>query len=239
MSRPVVLFLPGLLNDAALWAHQTAALADIADCRVADLTRSDTISGLADDALALAPGRFHLVGLSMGGYVAMEIMRRLPERVERLALLDTSARPDAPEQTERRNALIGLARSGRFRTVMPHMLPNLVHPDRTGDPALAAIAQGMADRVGPDAFARQQRAIMARPDSRPVLGGIACPTLVAGGRQDQLTPPEVMAEIARGIPGAVHVVVEDCGHLAPIERPQAVTALLRYWLLASERTFSG
>lgn len=227
---PLVL-LPGLLCDAALWAHQTTHLADVADCTVADTTRHDSVGAIAEATLAAAPPRFALAGLSMGGYVAFEIMRRAPERVLGLALLDTSARPDSEEQVRRRRALIELSRAGRFKGVTPRLLPLLVHPDRLEDSSVTDVVFGMAERVGRDAFERQQTAILNRPDSRPDLPSIACPTLVVVGRQDALTPPDRAEEIAAAIPGARLCVVEDCGHLVTVERPQAATVLMRDWLL--------
>ena len=230
-DRIPLVFLPGLLCDHALWECQLRHLADIAESQVADLTRHDGVAALAESALATAPPRFALAGLSMGGYVAQEIMRRAPERVLKLALLDTSARPDPPEQLSRRRGLIELARSGRFRGVTPRLLPLLIHPDRQSEDDLTATIMAMAQRVGQEAFVRQQTAIMGRPDSRPTLPAIACPTLVLGGREDALTPPPILAEIAAAIPGARHVIIEDCGHLPPLERPRAVSALLRQWLV--------
>ncbi len=232
-DRVPLLFLPGLLCDRALWEWQVRHLSDIADSRVADLTREDSVAALAGAVLAQAPPRFALAGLSMGGYVAFEIMRRAPERVIKLALVDTTARPDGPEQMSRRRGLIGLAGSGRFRGVTPRLLPLLIHPDRQSDTLLTVTVMAMAERVGQEAFVRQQTAIMGRPDSRSGLGVIDCPTLVIGGREDALTPPELVAEIAEGIPGARHVVIEECGHLPPLERPHAVSALLRLWLMYS------
>ena len=230
-SLTPLLFLPGLLCDHALWENQTRHLADIADSRVADLSGHDSVTALAAAALAGAPPCFALAGLSMGGYVAMEIMRQAPERVVKLALVDTTARPDSPEQKSRRRGLIELARSGRFRGVTPRLLPLLIHPDRQSDSVLTTAIMAMAGRVGQEAFVRQQTAIMGRPDSRPDLGRITCPTLVIGGREDALTPPDLLAEIAQGIPGARHVIIEECGHLPPLERPHATSALLRQWLL--------
>jgi len=229
-NLPLVL-LPGMPLDAALWEHQTRHLADVADVRVADLTGHDSMAELARSVLASAPGRFALGGLSMGGYVAFEILRQAPERVAKLALLDTSARPDTPEQTANRRDGIALVRQGKLRPVMAANLPRLVHPDRVNDQPLVDSIHAQAQRVGPDGYARQQTAIMNRPDSRPGLGAIGCPTLVLCGRQDVITPPELHAEIAAGIPAARFVIVEDCGHLSAMERPQAGTALLREWLL--------
>ncbi|MBI1205652.1 MAG: alpha/beta fold hydrolase [Azospirillum sp.] len=226
---PLIL-LPGLLCDHALWRHQTDHLSDVSEPWVADLSGAVSIADLAASVLAAAPPRFALAGLSMGGYVAFEIMRRAPERVVRLALLDTSARPDTPEQTRRRRGLMALARRGAFRGVTPQLLPILIHPDRQSDAALTGEIVTMAERVGRQAFLDQQTAILHRPDSRPGLGAIACPTLVLCGRQDALTPLAVMTEIADAIPGARLAVIEDCGHLSPLERPDAVTAQMRRWL---------
>lgn len=226
-----LLLLPGLLCDAVLWRHQLTNLADLVAATVADLSAADSMEALARSVLAEAPERFALAGLSMGGYVAFEIMRQAPERVTRLALLDTTARPDTAEQTERRKALIYLTQDGRFNQVMPRLLPMLIPPARRDDRALVETVVGMADRIGADAFVRQQTAIMHRSDSRPSLPAIGCPTLVLGGREDALTPPEVMAEIAAGIPGARHLIIDQCGHLSPLERPEEVTWLLRGWLL--------
>lgn len=232
-QRTPLVLLPGLLCDAALWASQIDALADVADSTVADLTRHDDVGAMAAAVLDRAPDRFALAALSMGGYVALEILRRAPDRVSRLALFGTSARPDTPEQTRRRRLLIGLGRTGRFRGVTPRLLPTLIHPDRIGDTALTGTVTAMADRVGREAFERQQTAIMNRPDGRPGLAAIGCPTLVAVGRQDALTPPSLSEEIAAGIAGARFVAIEDCGHLSALERPDAVSGLLRGWLSSS------
>jgi pimeloyl-ACP methyl ester carboxylesterase len=166
----------------------------------------------------------------MGGYAALEIMRQAPERVLRLALLDTSARADTPEQRSRRRGLIELAHKGQFKGVTPRLLPMLIHPDRLQDRALTEVVMAMAERVGRDAFLRQQKAILGRPDSRPELVRITCPTLVLCGRQDGLTPLALHEEMAAAIPGASLEIVEESGHLSPLERPNAVTAAMRGWL---------
>ncbi len=230
-TTPLVL-LPGLLCDDALWAAQAEALADIAAVQVADLTRDDSIAGMAERVLAEAPaGPFALAGLSMGGYVAQAVALRAPERVARLALLDTNARADLPEQSERRRMLMGWARDGRFAEVTPALLPMLVHPDRQTDADLVAAVTGMADRVGADAFRRQQTAIMGRPDRRGELGAIRCPTLVLCGADDALTPPKVHEELHAALPNTLPLaMVPDCGHLSTLERPDTVSAHLRTWL---------
>ncbi|WP_085375491.1 alpha/beta fold hydrolase [Magnetospirillum sp. ME-1] len=229
MGRALVL-LPGLLNDHRLWSAQAAALAGLAEVMVGDLTQDDSLGAMAERVLGAAPASFALAGLSMGGYVAMEIMRRAPHRVERLALLDTTARPDLPEQTQRRKDAVDLARSGGFDKIMPTMLPLLLHPDHLRDEAITGLAKDMARMVGAEGFARQQAAIMARPDSRDSLAAIACPTLVLCGAEDGLTPPDRHDEMAALIRGARRVSIPHCGHLSPIEQPEAVSASLREWL---------
>ena len=162
----------------------------------------------------------------MGGYIAFEILRQAQGRVARLALLDTSARPDAPEQTEQRRAQIELARRGRLAEVSEVLFPRLVHASRRDDEALRRTVRLMAEEVGPDAFIRQQTAIMSRPDSRPGLAAIRAPTVVIVGDGDQLTPPERAAEIASLIPRAQLVTVPGSGHLSTLEQPRAVTEAL-------------
>jgi pimeloyl-ACP methyl ester carboxylesterase len=232
ISRVPLVLLPGLLCDSALWSHQTRYLAEVADVTVADLTGCDSVSALAADVLAKAPPRIAVAGLSMGGYVALEIVRQAPERVVKLALLDTNARADTDEQ-RRRRGLMALADRGEFRGVTPRLLPVLIHPDRTGDEELTGEVMAMAERVGRDAFLRQQKLIMERPDSRPMLSQVACPTLVLCGRQDAISTLEMHVEMADAIPGARLAVVEECGHLASLERPHATTALMRDWLVYS------
>lgn len=231
MPNPVpTVFLPGLLCDAMLWQPQILALGGQITPFVADLTQQETMRALASAVLAKAPPRFALAGLSMGGYVAFEILRQAPERVLKLCLVDTSARPDTAEQQERRRGLIMLSKSGKFKGITPRLLPQLVHPSRMQDTALTGLVMAMAERVGREAFQRQQTAILSRPDSRPMLRSIACPTLVVGGRQDLLTPLDIIREIAEGIPQSSFAVVENCGHLPPLEQPERMTTLMRSWL---------
>ena len=231
-ARTNLLLLPGLLCDPRLWAAQAEGLSDIADVTIADMTKDNSIAGMVRRALNEAPDRFALAGLSMGGYAALEAMRQAPGRVERLALLDTGARADTPEQTTRRKDLISLANRGEFKAVSPRLLPLFIHEDRLSDTALVAEIAAMADAVGKEAFLRQQQAIMGRPDSRPGLGAIECPTVVVCGREDRLTPLELSEEIVSLIPHATLEIVENCGHLSTMERPDEVNAILRAWLAA-------
>lgn len=230
MPPTPLLLLPGLLEDADVFEQPVKDLAGRARPIVADLTRSDSIAGLAEDALAQAPdGRFALAGHSMGGYVALEILRRAPGRVERLALLNTHARPDTPESTANRRALMALAERD-FPAVSAQLMPKLVTPGHLREMGISGRIGQMAAAVGKDAFLRQQRAIIARIDSRPHLAAIRCPTLVIAGRHDAIMPVELLEELAGGIPGSRLEVLEDCGHMSLIEQPGEVTRLLRGWL---------
>ncbi len=226
---PLVL-LPGLLNDQGLWLHQIRTLTDVAEIQVPDLTRFTDLAEAARTVLTELPETFALAGLSMGGYLAQEIMRQAPDRVLRLALVDTSPHADTLEQERKRRSLIDLARRGDFKGVTRRLLPMLVHERALGDEILTSSVMDMAERVGRDAFIRQQTMIMSRPEGRRDLGSISCPTLVVCGREDALTPVSVHAEMADSIPHATFVVVEEAGHLSPLEQPQAVSALFRYWL---------
>jgi pimeloyl-ACP methyl ester carboxylesterase len=228
-KTPLVL-LPGLLCDRELWRHQVEALGDIASPWVADLTLDDSIASMARRVLATAPASFALAGLSMGGYCALEVIRQAPNRVRRLALLDTGARPDTAEQSSRRRGLIELAEKGEFKGVTPRLLPLLLNPEHLKDKALTGRVIAMAHRVGMAAFIRQQKAIMGRIDSRPFLPKIACPALVLCGRQDQLTPLALHEEMHALIPGSVLEIVDKSGHLSTMERPRDVSAALRIWL---------
>jgi pimeloyl-ACP methyl ester carboxylesterase len=228
---PIVL-VPGLLTSPRLFSEQLPAVWRHGPVTIASTTHDDTIAAIARRILAAAPPRFALAGLSMGGYISLELLRRAPDRIDRLALLDTSARPDTPELTERRQAQIALVRGGRFAEIADQQFPLLVHPSRLGDPSARDLVRLMADETGPDAFIRQQQAIMGRVDSRPGLGAIGCPTLVLVGDSDQLTPPELSAEIAGSIPGARLVVVAGAGHLTTLDQPDQVTRALVAWLQA-------
>jgi len=230
VTRSPLLFLPGLLEDADAFTQVIEGLRERADCIVADLTRSDTIAGMARDALERAPkGRFALAGHSMGGYVALEIVRQAPGRVERLALINTNARPDSAEASANRRRLMALAERD-FPAVNAHQLPLKLHPSQLQNTEVTGTIGTMALSVGKDAYLRQQEAIIHRVDSRPFLGEIRCPTVVIAGREDQLMPLELLKELADGIPGAVLTVIEECGHMATLEHPATVIAALSQWL---------
>lgn len=228
-SLPVVL-IPGLLASARLYGAQLPELWRRGPVMIADHTRADSMAAIASGILASAPPRFALAGLSMGGYLCFEILRQAPARVAKLALLDTAARADTPEATAMRRAQMAQASAGRLAEVVEAQFERAVHPAHRNDPQLRETNRLMAAEVGPEAFLRQQTAIMGRPDSRPQLGSIGCPTLVLVGEQDELTPPERAVEMAQGIRGARLVTVPGCGHLSTLERPLELTRALLDWL---------
>jgi len=226
---PIVL-VPGLNCSARLYAEQIPALWQFGPVTVGDHRRDDSMAAIARRILADAPRRFALAGLSMGGYIAFEILRQAAGRVARLALLDTGAGSEVPERTAQRKPLIALAQQGRFAEITDDQFPLLVHRSRHGDMALKAQVRAMNQETGPEAYCRQQHAIIGRPDSRPGFAAISCPTLVLVGDEDQLTPPALAHEMAAGIRGARLVVIPECGHLSTMERPQAVTQALLDWM---------
>ncbi len=232
MTRQDLLLIPGLLCSPLLWAPQVTALADIADITIADHTRDDTIAAIAARILSVAPPTFALAGLSMGGYIAFEIWRQAPERVQRIALLDTRASGDTDEETVRRKDLLALAARGKFTGIHDRLMPLFVHADRLSDAPLIATIRQMAEDVGRDGFIRQTHALMTRPSSHDTCRSIDVPALVLCGRQDALTPLHMHEEMAALIPDAELSVIEACGHLSTLERPEAVNRALRAWLAA-------
>jgi pimeloyl-ACP methyl ester carboxylesterase len=227
-SLPVVM-VPGLLCSARIFAEQIPGLWRFGSVTVANHARGDSIGAIARHVLATAPPRFALVGFSLGGYIAFEMWRQAPQRIAALALVDTSARPDTPAQTAIRRQRIVQAQAGRFREAFAGQFPLLVHKSRIADAGLKRIYHTMAEETGAELFVCQQLAIIQRADSRPDLARIHCPTLVLVGDNDQVTPPDAAKEMAEGIEGARLVVVAECGHLAPLERPDAVSAALVEW----------
>lgn len=231
MHEPLVL-IPGLSCDAGLYSPQWPKLA--AGGRpilVAEHALDENLAEIAQRLLAAAPPRFALCGLSMGGYAAFEVMRQAPERVTRLALLDTSAKPATPETNAPREQMIALAEKGAFDNVTTLLWQRLVAPARLSDETLRLAVRAMAESVGAAGFVRQQRAIMTRPDSRRDLAGIAVPTLVLVGEEDLITPPAEAQEIAHGIGAAARLVtIPACGHLSTLEAPEAVSSALLDWL---------
>ncbi|HTT47884.1 MAG TPA: alpha/beta fold hydrolase [Pseudolabrys sp.] len=232
MQSLPLLLVPGLTCTARLYGPQIAALWPFGPVTVADHRQDADMVAVAARILRDAPPRFALAGLSMGGYIAFAMLRQAPERIVKLALLDTSARADTAEQTEGRKTQIAIARSGRYGEIPDLAIPRYLNAKHQRDERLTAIVRQMILETGPDAFVRQLQAIMSRPDSRPLLASIRCPTLVVVGDADVATPPELNKEIADGIPGAKLVTIQDSGHLTTIEQPEAVNAALSEWLNA-------
>lgn len=230
MNVPLIL-LPGLLNDARLWAPQRAALEPDRAVQVPDLTLDDSIAAMARRVLDAAPPRFALGALSMGGYVALEIVRQAPQRVERLALVDTMARPDSADRARVRRGLLELAHMGTFKGVTPQLLPKLIHRNSLDTPA-AQTVRDMALAVGREGFIRQQQAIIERADYSAWLADIQVPTLVIVGADDQITPVEEAQFIHQRIAGSRLEIIAECGHLPPLEHPELTTRLLQQWLSA-------
>ena len=228
MYQPVV-FLPGLICDQRLWRDVIDGLAENIAPLVADLRLDDSIAAMASRTLAAAPPSFVLAGLSMGGYVALEIMRQAPERVTHLALLDTSARADTDERRETRRKGIEMIAAGKFIGVSRGLLGQLIAPDHLGTP-LAEDVQAMSERVGGEVYIRQQKAIMNRIDSVTHLKHIAVPTLVGVGALDKMTPPELAEEMATNIAGAELARFPDAAHLPTMENPAAVVEAMKQWL---------
>lgn len=227
---PHLVLLPGLLNDSRVWQHQASGLTDHAHVYIGDLTKANSIEAMAASVLSNAPvERFALAGLSMGGYVALEIMRQAPERILALALLDTSARPDTPTSIDNRRAAIELAEMD-FHSVINDLMPKQLHPAHLKDEVIVTVIEDMAIGLGKDVFIRQQKAIANRIDSLPFLHQINCPTLVLCGRDDAITPIGLHQEMVTKINEAGLIIVDDCGHLSPIEQPTRVNEALAQWL---------
>jgi pimeloyl-ACP methyl ester carboxylesterase len=225
-----ILLVPGLASSPRIYAPVIPALWRFGPVTVANHIRDDNMGAIARRILAEAPPRFALAGHSMGGYIAFEIMRQAPDRVAKLALINTQARPDTSEATARRRGQMARARSGEFHAVLDELFAGFVHPSRHGDGALRQLVRDMGDDIGVDAFVRQQTAVMSRADSRPTLAWIKCPTLVLTGDEDNTIPNSLSVEMADGIPGAKLTILACCGHLPQPEQPQATADALVEWL---------
>jgi pimeloyl-ACP methyl ester carboxylesterase len=228
-SIPIIL-VPGLVCSPRIYAPQIPALWQNGPVMLANHIRDNTMAGIAKRILDEAPERFAIAGHSMGGFICLEVMRQAPERVARLALLSTSARPDTPEGTERRLGWIAETKAGGYHAILDRLFANFVHPSRAKDANLYKTVREMGDDVGPEAFMHQLEAIMTRADSRPLLPSIKCPTLVLTSDTDNTVPNTFSTELADGIPGAKLVVIPDCGHLPQLEKPEAMTAAMLDWL---------
>ncbi|TFV74134.1 alpha/beta fold hydrolase [Bradyrhizobium frederickii] len=228
-TTPIVL-VPGLASSARIYAPVIPALWRFGPVMIANHVRDDSMAAIAARVLSEAPPRFALAGHSMGGYIALEIMRQAPERVARLALINTQAGPDTPEATARRLGLMARARRGELRAIRDESFLELVHPSRRDDAEILKLVHAQDEDVGVEGYLRQQAAIIARVDSRPTLSAISCPTLVLTGDADNTIPNAFAKEMAEGIAGARLVVLERCGHLPQAEQPDATVRALTEWL---------
>lgn len=232
MSKPVLYLLPGLICDAAIWRHQIAAFGGAYDVRVANFYGFDSLTEMGRSVLADAPERFALAGHSMGARAALEVVALAPERVERVALLDTGAHPVAPGEAERRQALLDFVNAKGMEGAIQAWLPPMVHPDRLSDTAFMAEMADMIHRASPEIFAGQVKALLNRPDGFTRLPLIKGPCALIVGRQDAWSPPSQHEEMKAHVPHSVLTIIEDSGHMAPVERPEAVNAALQNWLNA-------
>jgi len=230
MEKINLVFLPGLMCDASLFRVQVEALADIAEVTIADLTQAGTIRAMAKETLTLIPNDpCVLVGMSLGGYVAFEMIRQAPERCRALCLLSTSADPETPETSIGREQLLVLA-DHDFPAALETLLARMAQPGNARRPEVGGIFRSMATRLGVEVMERQQQAIIGRADSRPTLPRITCPTLVVSGRQDLVTPLSGQFRMAAAIVGVQMKVIGDCGHLVPLEQATQFAGMLREWL---------
>ena len=224
---PLVL-IPGYMLDDALWDGLLPFLPPTTPLHFASMTQGDSIAAMAQHVLAACPPRFALLGFSMGGYVAREMVRQAPARVAGLALLASSSRADTPLQVEQRGKAARAAPLGPFRGLGRAAVASALRPDNAGNEALIAQVRAMGERLGRDVFVRQS--LIVRAADTDHLGQIACPTLVLHGEQDQMRSLEEARELAHGIPGARLAVLPHAGHMLTLEQPQATGRLLAHWL---------
>lgn len=239
--RKTVILVPGLLCDEWLWHFQVEALADIAEVLVANHGEVDSLGALAEAIIAEAPARFAIAGHSMGGRVALEVARRVPERLLGFSILDTGYEALAPgEAGERevagRRSMLALARRSGMRAMARNWLQGMVYPPRLTEADLIEPIVEMFARRTPDLYALQIQALLARPDAKIVFARIRCPSLVLCGSDDTWAPParhELMANMLRHS-ASTFGVIPNCGHMSPLERPRAVNDAFRSWIESME-----
>lgn len=232
-TRPPVVLISGQLCTELLWRDQKAPLEELTEVKVSVQRDSDNVGSMAEAVLSAMTGRFSIVAHAMGGFIAFEILRRSPARVASVALLSTLAPNDTPVQTARREGYLRLVEQGRFAHIVDERIPMLLHPARRNDAALVSTVRKMAEDTGEAAFLNQQRAIMSRPDSRPGLAAISCPALIVFARLDGIVTLDHQEEMHRGIRGSRLEIIEDCGHLMTLERPEIVNQVLVDWISAT------
>lgn len=226
-----VILVPGYLLDRRLWTSVIRRIEPIASVSIPDLACFDSVDAMAGHVLEQAPSRFVLIGLSMGGYVSLTMMRKAPERIRALGLLNTQAGTDKPATLERRETLRALIQAGRLGDAKASLRPLMLSPDRLA-PGQAArtTLDAMYDDCDAEVFLGQQNALNTRRDNHDVLPTIQCPTLLIGARHDLLTPPAIQQTMAEAIPNARLVILENSGHLSSLEKPEAVAETIAAWL---------
>ena len=222
-----LILCPGFMNDHGLWAHMEKSLAAFGRCQFADQSQDSSFADIARRVLRTSPTQFILIGFSMGGYVAREVLRQAPQRVSGLVLINTSARPDTENVKDRNRELIKVTQSRGFRGLSPKALRNSLHPSRHQDEKLLDTLQSMALRMGEAAFINQLA--IKRGDDRPTLEYIKCPTLVIWSRQDALRTLKEARELEDGIPKARLEIIEDSGHMTPLEQPEKLLQAVLNW----------
>lgn len=229
-TRPCLVFACAHMTDERLFAHAIAALLDTHDCRVMVFREQNSMAAMAEALLAAAPPRFTLIGLSLGGYVAFEVIRRALHRLEGLVLIDTTALADHPARRQGRHDDIAKVQAGGIEALIPELPSRWLLPAHTARPELVELMASMARSVGATGQFNQQTAMLGRPDSHADLATVQVPTLVVCGRQDPVTPLADHEAMAARVRGARLEVIEDCGHLSTIEQPEIATGILTRWL---------
>lgn len=225
-----VVLLSGLTCDARYWQAELDALSDVVDVFVPELRDHDALETMAALALDATRGPLHVVGHSMGGRVAFEIVRAAPGRVRSLAVFDTGTHPATVDEPTQRQVRLDIAAADGMAGLARDWVPMMVHPDRRTDEPLIQAITAMVTGYTVEQYRGQIRALLTRPDARPLLPTIACPTLVACGRADSWSPVDQHVAMAAAIPGARLEIIEDAGHMVSMERPEATVALLTSWL---------
>ncbi|QMT61846.1 MULTISPECIES: alpha/beta fold hydrolase [unclassified Legionella] len=225
MSKKTLVFLSGVLSDHRVWSYQANHLHDLVNCQIIPLLHGTSTEDLLQRVLGHVEGAFFLAGHSMGGWLALELARRVPERILKLCLLNTSAQQDSEEKEQKRIELIRKVEQGAFQTVAAELVQHYVYDER-----VKPEVHSMFLSVGQQAFIAQQKILLARQECTSFLPSLEIPTLVIHARQDKNFSLSVHAELADKIPNAKLAIIEDSGHMSPMESPQAVTALLRLWL---------
>ena len=229
MLEPL-LMIPGTLCDALLFKHQTAALKDLAECRVVKHSSSDDLKEVAANILSEVRGNFAIMGLSYGGIIAFEMWRQAPERITKMILLNTNHQKPSATTRANQQRFLGMSALGEFRAVTTDFLKDaMLHPKHASQPEMRELVLTMALNTGKDAFFNQIKAQLNRPDSTTDLPNIKCPVLVMTGQQDMVCTPELHEEMAQLIPNATLFIIEECGHLSTLEQPETVNNVIRKW----------